>query len=822
MIPPVRPVLLRLLVASVSCLGVLVACVATGQQQKMAAPPAAKTPIITSVFPAGGQRGKSVELDVKGKNLNAVTDLYFARAVGTVEKLEAKGADRLLATVTIANDAELGTVELRAASIDGLSNLKFLRVDELPEIMETDAKNDTPQQAQEINVPCVVNGQLTSADVDCYRIKVAKKQRLVFEVEARRLGSPIEARLRLLDATGRFVADASTTRAVRPDERLDRELEPGEYVIAVEDAQYVGGDGAVYRLRIGSWPYATSMFPLGGRRGESVEITLEGGDLPKPIKQKVQLPSEPDAVVFRPQFPGKQGTLVAPMLLAIGDLPAVLEIEPNDDAQKPQPIESGVAVNGRIEKPGDKDRFVLTAKKGDKIVAEVFAERLGSWLDSVLTVTDSRGRLVIENDDLRAGNIQQNVQAKTGMTPISDSRVEFTAPADDNYTITLDDRYNSGGPEYAYRLVVSPARPDFQLTFGPPPAQKNQPQPKTPQPPPPTDLVNLEPGKSATLSVIVARRGYVGEIELGAEGLPDGVTVEKVKNAAGQFDMPKIAANQPAGQLTIKADGEAASRIARVRIVGTAKINDQEVKRVVENEIFVAALDPLHTARLELTDVVVAVNRRETPLAIKVDGDAVLARGLVTELKVAIDRKAGFKGPVEVRLDKLPKDVSAEKVTIAENETEGVVKLTSAAAAAVGKQKIQVVSSGRLGAATVEASAEVELAVVMPFVLTLDPKEKELTLVIGEACALKVVVKRQGNFDGPIELAVTGLPAGVSFAPDKVEPDKEEVELNFTVSDETKPNKSKKPIKIQATGMIGDQKVKFETAAIQVTVKEAN
>src|SRR4029077_18485665 len=132
-----------------------------------------------------------------------------------------------------------------------------------------------PAQAQKVDYPIVINGQLAAADVDCYQIHVAKPGRVIFEVEARRLGSPVEARLRLLDRNGRLLADASTTRAIRPDERLDYEFkEAGEYIIAIEDAQYVGGDAAVYRMRVGSWPYASAMFPLGGRRGQNVELTL--------------------------------------------------------------------------------------------------------------------------------------------------------------------------------------------------------------------------------------------------------------------------------------------------------------------------------------------------------------------------------------------------------------------------------------------------------------------------------------------------------------------------------------------------------------------
>src|SRR5262245_46309860 len=119
----------KFFIASFSCLAFLMAARAIGQQQK-AAPATAKAPQITSVFPAGGERGTTVELEVKGKNLNTVTDLYFARNAGRVHKMEAKGADRLLATVSIDKAIEPGAIELRAVSQDGISNLKIFRVDE--------------------------------------------------------------------------------------------------------------------------------------------------------------------------------------------------------------------------------------------------------------------------------------------------------------------------------------------------------------------------------------------------------------------------------------------------------------------------------------------------------------------------------------------------------------------------------------------------------------------------------------------------------------------------------------------------------------------
>ena len=794
---------------SFTCLGLLAAGTALGQAQKAATPAPLRVPQITSVFPAGAQRGKSAEIEVKGKNLAAVTDLHLSNPGVKVEKLEAKGAERLVATVAVEADAEPGIVELRAVASEGISNLKLFRIDELPELTETSGKNDRAADAQEISYPAVVNGQLGAADVDCYLIHVRKTQRLVFEVESRRLGSPANVRLRLLDSLGRFIVDATTTRDIRPDERIDHEFtEPGDYVIAVEDSEYAGGDVAVYRLRVGTWPYAASMFPLGGRRGESVQLKIEGGSLPKPVVQNVAVPNEPFTYAMQLQFPDKRGVLRAPMLFALGDDPEVAEKEPNDDPATPQQLEVPVVVNGRIDKPGDKDRFRFQAKKGDKVTIEVLADRLGSALDSVLTLTDKSGKVLAENDDIRGGaaNRQQNQPAGRS---ISDSRIDFVAPADGEFVVTLDDRYNSGGPEFAYRLSLAPTKPDFALTVGPPQAQQRQQAQRNQQPPAPTDVLNLEPGKSATVAIGVERRNYDGPIELTVEGLPEGVTAAPVT----------IPTKQAAGQVTIQAAAEAKAPITRARIIGTAKINDAEVKRLVRNEIVLATLDPIHVARRDLSEFALAVVYRQPPLALKSDAKLELARGLEFELKVTVERSADVKGPVTINAQKLPAGIAAAKATIAEGQTEGVVKLTAKANAALGDHKVQLVAQGKSGNNSVDASSEVALAVIMPFELSVDTADKPLELVAGESQTLKVGVKRLAKFDAPIELAFSGLPPGVTAAPAKVEPNQDAVELTLTVADTAKPNKAAKPMRIQATTSIGPEKIKVESQPIEVTVR---
>ena len=63
----------------------------------------------------------------------------------------------------------------------------------------------------------------------------------------------------------------------------------------------------------------------------------------------------------------------------VGALPDVVEKEPNSDFKAPQPIPMNVTVNGTADNE-DVDYFVVDAKKGDRITAEVEGIRLGVTL----------------------------------------------------------------------------------------------------------------------------------------------------------------------------------------------------------------------------------------------------------------------------------------------------------------------------------------------------------------------------------------------------------------------------------------------------------
>jgi hypothetical protein len=120
-----------------------------------------------------------------------------------------------------------------------------------------------------------------------------------------------------------------------------------------------------------------------------------------------------------------------------GDL--TIEKEPNGGFRNAQEIHSPTTVQGTIGEANDVDVFRIAGKKGDKIVAEVWAARLGSPLDSLLMLYDEHSHLIATNDDGDSG---------------ADSLLRVTLPADGTYHLSIVDANGRGGPLYAYLLSV--------------------------------------------------------------------------------------------------------------------------------------------------------------------------------------------------------------------------------------------------------------------------------------------------------------------------------------------------------------------------------
>ena len=190
------------------------------------------------------------------------------------------------------------------------------------------------------------------------------------------------------------------------------------------------------------------------------------------------------------------------------DLPECFAREPNHSAETAQAVTLPVIINGRISQPGEAEVFKFEGHAGQPIVAEVFARRLDSPLDSFLRLTDAAGKQLAFNDDFEDKGTGLN-------THHADSYLTATLPADGTYFIHLTDTQGQGGPEFAYRLRLSEPRPDFALRVVP-------------------SSLSLRAGMSAPVTVFALRRdGFTNAIDLELKDAPAGFSLSGARIAAG-------------------------------------------------------------------------------------------------------------------------------------------------------------------------------------------------------------------------------------------------------------------------------------------------
>jgi hypothetical protein len=467
--------------------------------------------------------------------------------------------------VTMAADARPGVREFSVVTTRGVSNPLVFHVGQLPERSRkpmltshfqvlgkeelSQRKRPDEEIEDRITVPCTVNGQVATGEVNRYRFEARAGQRLVLSTAARELVPYIadavpgwfQPVLTLYDADGKEVAYSDDYR-FKPDPVIFYKVpKDGEYVFEIRDALYRGREDFVYRVTVGELPMLTSVFPLGGRVGEVGKIKPKGWNL-----QGAQLaPPAPDAKpgVYRVTA-SREGVVSNAIPFALDRLPECLDQEPNNTPEHAQPVKMPMIVNGRIDRADDWDVFEVAGRAGETLVAEVYARRLDSPLDSVLKVTDASGTLLGFNDDCEDLGAGVN-------THDADSYVRVKLPADGKYYVHLGDTARNGGEVYAYRLRLSKPRPDFALRVVP-------------------STVSMRSHGTAAVSVYVIRKdGFSGPIKLGLKEPPAGFSASPVT----------LTGNQAVTRLAIRTDLVDTQQPVGLVVEGRAKSGDQKIAR---------------------------------------------------------------------------------------------------------------------------------------------------------------------------------------------------------------------------------------------------
>ena len=757
---------------------------------------AQSVPKITSISPDWVQRGTSSTVTLEGENLSQVESFIFSGEGGLSAtnapplvysaKLESSRggivpADndpkKLRVSVMVSPDAPLGGRELRVATPSGVSEPVTLSVDFLRQIIESEPNNDT-NHAQRVELPAAILGVIReAAESDFFRFDARKDQRLIFDVYAFRAGSPLDSSLALLDAAGKELVRSEDVNGL--DSLIDFTVpEDGEYFLQLRDFRYQGGKDYKYRMVAGELPCLDGIFPLGGQRGKSIEVSLRGRNLDGLSKMKLRI--EPHAPLGQQEIRAHTAKGYSnPVLIDVGELAEFTEAEPNNSPTNANTITLPVVINGRINGEKDTDEFKFKVEKDQTFIFEVEASRFGSPLDAVLYLSDSKGTVIQQNDDAVG----------------ADARIERKFGEAGEYFIRIRDLLQRGGDDFGYRLSIRPPRPDFTVNFSPDTprvARKSY------------AIVNVEAQRQA---------GFGGAVEAWLENLPAGVTAEPLL-------VPPDSAVSPL--IVLHADETAALGHHRITLAASGVISGQQVVREgrpqangrAVREAFLTVLDkPAFTLE---------------PITLS----ALMEQNQSAAVELLIHRHNGFTGDIQVTAEgfsagkePLNKNVELQQVTLKAADARATLNLKAKLDSETGTRMILFKAEAKVdGQTNVQYSRPIPLTIdPVPFTLanslprlavTAMPPDKKSAASEAE---FSVKANRRGWFTDDITLAVEGVPEGLLINSTNIPRGAGEAAFKIIASDKA-PAGKEVSLTVVGTANINGRNHQFRGSPVVVTI----
>lgn len=436
-----------------------------------------------------------------------------------------------------------------------------------------------------------------------------------------------------------------------------------------------------------------SVFPSGGRAGETVEVQITGADLEgvdglwfdHPGLRAFQRKGPTFVVAIAPGTPSgyHDVRLVGPLgvsnprAFVVGERPESREVEPNNTVEQANAIVNNSTANGRADAQPDVDHFAFEGKAGRRVVLDLAAERVDSRFDGVLTLFGPDGRELAASHDY------------FGPDPLLD----VTLPADGRYVARVHDVVFNGSPDHGYRLTVhdGPQQGASLALLGS----------TAVRPPDPTDPIALEvepndlahPQTIAPPCDVSGRFGEVGDVDVYRFAAKKGDVwwIEAMAERLGSpadpsFVVQRIMPQGPPQDSAFGDDLTDPTSAGNPRFP-TASV-DASVRWIVpEDGTYQVVLSDLYQSQRGGPRFSYRLNvRPERPdfrLFVVPDdaaqpGAIVVRAGGRTTATLVVNRIDGFNGPIRVEASELPGGLSVDPVVIGPGQFTAPLVVTAA------------------------------------------------------------------------------------------------------------------------------------------------
>ena len=543
---------------------------------------------------------------------------------------------------------------------------------------------------------------LKPGDVDYYKIEVKAGQELDFENGATLLGSALKP------VVGIYAEDQSLLREFHESRPFSYRFEKaGTHYIRVGDYDESGSTAHFYRIKVGKLPVALSAYPLGLERGKTAEISVRGYNLIGKVEVKgAPSPEDERAVMVRPDGPA--GHSFNRVKLALGDDPETESSGSNTSLGAAQAVNARVTINGKLTAPENYFRFHAT--KGEKLVLEVNANRLGSPLDWSVEVLDAKGKPV-ERATIRC-LLETSTTLRDHDSVLPGIRI--LSPTG----FAVGDYMMIGGE--IVELEAMPRGPDDDARVSSFAGQR-------------LALLDTTSEAHANDSPVYKVQIYPPGTQFASNGLP--VVHLPYRNDDGGPGYGKDSRLR----FTAPADGEYVVKLRDVR--GLAG----------EEYAYRLSIHP-PVPDFQLT---VAPKNPNVPLGGRIP------------LTVTAARMDEFDGPIEVSLENLPAGLHATKGVIEPGQVSTVLLLSADAGSKLAGAAPLMVSgqaqtAGRTIAHAANANDPLKLISLMPRAdVSMTAETKHVEIEPGGKVKVSVSIKRGNGFGGRVPVQIMNLPPGV-------------------------------------------------------------
>ncbi len=667
-----------------------------GKVQSEPLPAKPKLPMLGKLSSTSAVRGQTIQLKLEGKYLEGATEVTTSIPGAKVLLIPGNGADVREATLTIPATTPAAGYTVAVKTPAGSSGALPFVVDLFTPITET-AGRQAPHTAPLVKLPATIVGGINKAGaVDYFRFDVTAGQEVGVQAVTAAASSKLEPILQLLDAEGHLLAESGNGLLGY------KAPAAATLTLAVRDRDYRGDNSMSYRIHIGDIPIVTGVFPLGVQRGTETEIHIEGVNLGATHAVKVKAAVDAAIASRLPvSITAPGGTPLGNPSVVVGEFPEVLT------PQKDTTVAVPGTANGRIDAAQTTNTYRFSAKKGQRLLLEVEARRLGSPLDSYIEILDADGQLlpratlrclaktytVFRDHDSAGGGI----------------RIEtWTELAMKDYLLVGDE---------LMRIRELPKNPDDDCQFFTRGGQREGFLGTTP---------THHPQGQPMYKVAVHPPGT----KFPPNGLPVVTLYYRNDDGGAGFGKDSRLVFDP------PADGEYRVRIGDSRGQG----------------------GPQHAYRLTVRPPRPSFTVSFNPTAPQV------AKGAAASINVSVNRMDEFEGPITLNLDNLPPGFSAPPTSIPAGETSTTFALAAGPNAVVPEKSppLKLIARATIDGKEVVREATGTLPkLIEPGDIVTTTEQDAVTVKPGAEVRLQVKIERRDGFTGRIPLEVRGLPYGV-------------------------------------------------------------